>query len=210
MIIDSREPPEIIFKAKDLFNDSEVKSLETGDFYEEDIDAIFERKTIGDFIQSYKGNHIQKQLMMMQKHKYKFLIIAGTFFHYAVLNKYNNVTKNQYLGMLKSVLMRYDIRVIQVDSDDDLLLIMKMIIKEIKEDKVVMFYGENKFIEKKLKPYEQLLFLIPGINEKLVIRITSEYSNLNLLKDSINDKSFKINGIGEKKTQEIKNFISEL
>ena len=213
--IDTREPKNIINNCIKLCTENNIEykigALSIGDFVDYDLSLCFERKEIGDFISSFTSQRLQKQLIHMSENfKYSILIISGDFDKLFFKGYKRNINTNQYLGMLRSVSLRYNSIVIQVKNDNQLLQMIIGIIKDIKEGKVTEFTGEVKFVEKTLSNYIRIVSIIPGLSTKLAERIRITYPTIKNLIGALENDTFEVKGVGLNKTIALKNFFKDL
>jgi len=144
IIVDTSEPPKI----KNLFIKEGIKhkveKCPIGDFVCNDV--CIERKSIADFAGSMKG-HLQKQLLQMQENfKHPYLIISGSLKDlYATgqmigmktgRNPYKGWTVNHHVGSLASIGVRYNVQVLQVDNDTQLVKLVAKIVEKSFDGKV--------------------------------------------------------------------------
>jgi len=211
MIVDTREPTSIRKKFKELFNDKYTEeALPEGDIYFKEEDILIERKEINDFINSYLSGHMQAQLIRMQEYKFPILIISGKFEDLFFKKKQRPITTEQFLGMLAAINLRYKIKIFQVANDNQLITLSNIIYKHISENRTETFIGEAKYVQKDLPYFIKVLSLIDGISVKLAERIQEKYNTLNELDLRILCNEFEVEGIGNKKLENIKKFLNEI
>jgi len=211
MIVDTREPTSIRKKFKELYNEKYTEeALSEGDIYFKEEDILIERKEMNDFVNSYLSGHIQAQLIRMQEYKFPILIISGKFEDLFFKGKQRPITTEQFLGMLTAINLRYRIKIFQVANDNQLVTLSNIIYKHITENRTETFVGEVKYIRKDLPYFIKVLALIDGVSVKLAERIQEKYNTLSDLDLRVQCGEFKIDGIGNKKLENIKKFLNEI
>ncbi|MDD4804969.1 MAG: ERCC4 domain-containing protein [Candidatus Pacebacteria bacterium] len=135
--IDNREDNKTIKAIQKYFPDiCEVTQNDNGDVLitrTTNPDVMIELKTVPDYISSYTSRHIQEQVLRMKEEfPYCFIIIYGTFDD--VNTYYQRFSKKQYYGNIVSLTMRYKVPVIQVESRNDMLVAIDMIINNINKE----------------------------------------------------------------------------
>ncbi len=138
-IIDSREPG----KMSSLFDTYKMKyriaALDSGDL--ELGNAAAERKTIHDFIGSYKSGRVFDQLERLSKRTtVPFLMLTGTPEEVTAaikaskrMREYLDFNPNQMLGALASCLCRYNLNVIWTRTDADGVRILRALFPHLKD-----------------------------------------------------------------------------
>ena len=109
----------------------EATTLEVGDYAVPALGLCFERKTVGDLIQSVYSGHLQKQMLdMTARYPRAYLLISGSFLDYYA-DRGGGVTPNHWVGMLSSIATRYDgLRIVQLDTDK---LLAKTLVKIVEK-----------------------------------------------------------------------------
>lgn len=140
IIVDSHEPVKIINLLKKNMVKHRIDTLPIGDFIRGNV--CVERKSMSDFITSYQGKHIQKQLMQMEENfDMSFLIISGKHSEVAFNPRLKGWTVNHHMGALSSIAVRYPrIKVLQVDNDNQLVNLMIRIMEKAHDGKVPTLY----------------------------------------------------------------------
>jgi len=206
--LDSREPIKIKKMAEKIFEQLEIDTLDIADIVVEELGLYVERKSIEDFISSFKNGHLQKQLIKMNNVKNPVLIITG--FYKDINFKYCKITINQFLGMLRHTGFKYKVKLFHVANDMQLLLLVNSIIKDLIKNETILFFGEEKVIQKRLSPLVKVLMLIKGISIHIATLIENKYSNLKDVKDVCRSNSINIKGIGQKRQENIFKFLSKI
>lgn len=185
IIVDTAEPKKVqqMFKTQGIKH--KVEKLLIGDFVCNEV--CIERKSMPDFVSSIKSGHLQKQLLQMQEnYKQPFLIISGSLKELHALgeiirrksrfNPYAGWTVNHHVGALASVGVRYNVKVLQVDNDTQLVKLVSRIIEKAFDGKVKTYLDTELLAQKDKMGIEdtKLLMLksIPniGLERALTLR----------------------------------------
>jgi ERCC4-type nuclease len=185
--VDSREP-EKIFRYL-IKNKIEYEKLELpiGDFVFEEKDICIERKTVEDFISSLRSGHLHKQLLQMQSNfKHNFLIISGDI-KTVFFSKIIQINIDNWIGSLVSTLIRFNVRMLQVDNDNQLILAIKKICSKVEDGKVITI-KDTELLKNKLTTPDMMIKVLScfdGIGIKKAEKILKEdnviYDIVNLL-----------------------------
>lgn len=137
IFIDSREDSAVLKAFKRSGIEFEVKTLLVGDFIcLEKPQACVEHKSIFDLISSFNQGHISKQLLQMQENfKYNLLVIKGDWKQLAFSPVQCSVA--QKVGMLVSLAVRYSVKIIQVDNNDQLALAVQSFFNKVDDGKEI-------------------------------------------------------------------------
>ena len=133
--VDAREPQSIMNLLEKQGIEYERANLEIGDFLLGDV--CIERKEITDYIQSLRTGHLQGQLLNMQENYARnYLIISGDP-ETAFINPYiKNWTIEHHLGSLASFSVRYNVKILQVKNDTQLVKLVGKIMKKSFDGKI--------------------------------------------------------------------------
>jgi len=136
--LDVHEPESIRKLLRKQGIEFEVKALPYGDFlYDKKI--CIERKEIKDFVGSIRSGRLKLQLWKMQNHfPYCYLIISGEFktlFHSPYFRTW---TVNHHLGAIASLSARFNVKLIQVPNDSQLVNLVGRLIAKHTDGKVPM------------------------------------------------------------------------
>jgi len=115
-----------------------VKKLPIGDFINEDKPEVcIEHKHIADFVGSFRSGHLQKQLLQMQEnYKYNFIIINGSWEQQQRFGR-GQLTVNQIVGMLSSLAVRYNVKILHINNNSQLSLLVKSIFEKVEDGKEI-------------------------------------------------------------------------
>jgi len=209
LIIDSHEPASQCKKFDALGIKYKVEALPIGDYVFDDK-VIFERKEIGDLINSFKNQHIQKQLQQMESFLQSYLLIVGNFKD--LYFKGVQITTEQYEGMMASIHARYRTKVVHADTEIMGVRLMVKIAEKCQDGKTLNIY-DTELMKSSVKTEDlhlKMLCCVPGISIKKGQKILEKYSLLDLWQ--IEEKTLcEIEGIGKKLAAKIKGvFFSSL
>lgn len=130
--IDTREPASMhrqfeIFKAP--FN---IATMKYGD-YELDW-SIGERKTIFDFVGSFRNGRIFNQLEgLTREPNFPFLFVSGTIDKLQEDVHFKHVNMNTVIGAMASCMCRYAVNIIWVRSDTELVAVLTELFKALRK-----------------------------------------------------------------------------
>jgi len=144
IIVDSREPWWIQQSIRRFGYKVRTKRLEQGDILIGK--AIFERKTIGDFIQSIRNGRLDNELYALQIHSEQndlipYLLISGNLEDAFAFYKQRGITVEvkAVLGAIASASVRYGVNVVwNLTSDEELLYVAVKMAEKITEGKFRM------------------------------------------------------------------------
>lgn len=123
---DDREDGEVIEKLMALGVECEIMRLSTADYIWNNI--AIERKTIDDFCLSIIDGRIKKQAeRMFRGFKYNYILISGR-----IGDRTIDINDNCILGMISSLVLQ-GIHVICVDTDEQLVFLMKRLFERHQE-----------------------------------------------------------------------------
>jgi len=207
--LDSREPPKTKAYLEKNGLECEICTLEVGDIVCGDI--CIERKEIEDFVNSLRTKRLQKQMLQMQdNYKKCFVVLVGKWEKLYYLPYMRMWTMEHTLGALASINVRYNVKLIQVDNDEQMGRLIKKIIEKATDGKeptimeTDVMVVKDKFSEYELKT--KMIACIPkigldraeriakNVDIKLVNKDGSELTKRNLT---------RIDGIGDGLAEEI-------
>jgi len=209
VVIDSREPEFWKQQFSKAFSKRgykvDIKALEFGDVLTNN--AIVERKTVFDFLNSVIDNRLDRQmngivLTAENEEKVPILLLHGRYYDLqnVVCNISNNPQKflELFHGAIASVSCRYNVVVLWIENDSDAAEVLVRLITKIDEEK----YLSPRTSDKKL-----LLARLLGISKKQVTELAKQCGSVyNII--NADDKTFLgIKGIGKKKLNNIREAI---
>jgi ERCC4-type nuclease len=135
MIVDSREPKEIINKLKGKKDLLVVEDfIECGDYLLSDGYAI-ERKTIQDFVASISDKRLFTQLNSLVQYDNPILAIINDNKWEAFYFCHNRYIHNVYLGTLTTIMLSYSkVKIMQFDTENEFISFIASLEKKINED----------------------------------------------------------------------------
>jgi len=220
-IVDTREKFKLVWanKLKKLGCTVELKALEAGDFMTEH--CIFERKTVGDFVQSMRGNYgrvggrlfdqAHKLILFAQKtNRIPFLVIIGDFADYKEeVKQYGNLNVNAVFGAIASVIVRYDINVIwNLQGEDEAIFVMYKIAEKVAEGKLSV--PHRKSVRKvHTDPKVIRVANVLGVSPKLAARLVKQFGGLRRILLASDRELMQIKGIGPSTIARIKAYIGD-
>jgi ERCC4-type nuclease len=121
ILVDDREPKGMLMLMDTVGLDWERKRMTTGDYVFGDV--CIERKTIDDLCGSIVDGRLEKQIEKMKKDfEFVYVLISGR-----VGDKVSEVHENCILGKMVSMVVKDNVRVLCIDSDIQLVYVMKRI-----------------------------------------------------------------------------------
>jgi DNA excision repair protein ERCC-4 len=125
---DDREDGMIIEGLRKLKVDCEVCRLECGDYVSGGV--CIERKTIDDFCTSIIDGRMKEQASRMKAtYKNNFVLISGKISERSV-----EINENCILGMISSLIVKYDLQVVCVENNAQLTYLMKRIFERFNNE----------------------------------------------------------------------------
>lgn len=208
ILVDTREQEllKIINSHTEKYRSFTPKFLEVGDLVFLTSSVCCERKEIIDMYNSIVNGRIFEQVLnMKQNFQYNFVIIVGNFKKcYDCIPFFN---ENILLGAIASLTVKYNVNVLMVDNNLQLLdlfeRICSKITKPIKNNNVIKRrdYSGNDI-------YLNMLTCIPSISIERAKLILKHHTFQELF--SVNEeKLMELSGIGPKIARKIKEFLCE-
>lgn len=195
--VDAKETKRRKQKAKEFFDEVEIKQMEFGDYV--GGNCAIEWKTASDFLSSIRSKRIFKQAIgMKENYPYHYIIIYGSIKSAMDKLRYlgHYFSVNQYLGTLASLAQITSL--LWVDNENQAFKLTKYLIEKSNDGK-----NRNIMISKDEKNKNKLIsviMIIGGMNSKRATKIV-EGLNIKNLDDLLNyskEDFMSINGIGEK------------
>lgn len=167
-------------------------SLPIGDFILSDRVAI-ERKTISDFCQSIIDGHLFNQLSQLKSTYLKPMLVVENG-----ENEICNLTPEAFKGALSSILIDFDIPIIQTSNAKETVQFLVTIARREQVDRkrsprILQKDSASTIFENQL----QLLSSIPNINLVLAERLLREFKNIKNIVNARSEDLRKIHGIGK-------------
>jgi ERCC4-type nuclease len=193
-----------------LLKDYKVVPLEAGDFvFETTPKLIFERKTIGDFMQSLPTHHIHTQLTKMQAiTPYNYIVIVGNINKFFIESEFYD--KKQFIGGLASLSL-HGAKFLFVDNNEQLFdLMYSMNAKFPERNEPILFEQDMSFKKREVSNITKVLMCIEGIGVEKAELIADSYGSLSSIQLAIDENQFMCQGIGPKTIEKIKSFLGEI
>lgn len=164
IIIDNREPKRLKRYAEKEGFVTRVTELKIGDLIIQDKGICIERKSVFDFVSSYRKGHIQKQLLQMQDNfPHNYLVIVGDVTD-VFRSRHTRMTVNQWIGMLSSTLVRYDVDLVQVKNDRRLIRLCESVGRKVDDGKRVSL-EETELLKNSLDTDDLRLKIVTCFNQ---------------------------------------------
>lgn len=211
IIIDSREPPTMWSKFKQMGVTAKIGTLLIGDYQCGNV--VIERKTIEDFANSMRYGHLQKQLLQMQEAFSKcYIVLVGDYENAVAFNPHlRSWTLEHHLGAISSILARYNVKIVQVKNDSQFIKIaLKLFEKSLDGKTPDVMWTELMKDKMTTEDYELKMFCcIPNMGLKRAARLR-EKLNIKIIRPDgqpITEKYLQtIEGIGKYLAKELMKF----
>jgi DNA excision repair protein ERCC-4 len=222
VLIDSKEPKEAEnwFKEQGLQLLLKRVSLETGDYLlrvsSSPIKEIaVERKTVSDYVNSIKDGRLFNQLYRLSRDfEISYLIVVGNVVH-ELLNT-DFPLEAFYSSLVGSSLKRSSdgkqgqVITLTVPTNYEFAMCVYYLHKKLEEGDLIRrprpVGGKSNFKSCLITLYS----CIPGVSEKLAVRLAERFPSLESLVRATKDDIMSVKGIGEDKARRIYSFIHGL
>jgi ERCC4-related helicase len=206
--VDSREGNSgILKKLHDIGVDIKLKSLVTADFIISDRIGI-ERKTTKDFVNSLIDKRIFSQIKDLRENFEKpLIIIEGEEDIYSIRNIHPNAIK----GMLAAITISYGIPIINTKNQKETAELIRVI--ALREQKPNIKEIGLRLEKKPTSTKDQQEFIIeslPSIGPVTAKNILKKLKSIDKIFSATQEELTSIDGVGEKRAQEIKRIIKEI
>lgn len=212
IIIDHREPKELI---RELAKDVEIETkqipidfvIQTKNKEGKEVTVGIERKTLNDFLNSIIDKRILQQLIYLKENFHVPLLIIEGKENIYMLRKFN---PNSIRGMLASIAIDFQVPILQTKNYRDTASLIKVIARRLEKPRSIPS------LLKKRKPLtlkeqqEYLIESLPGIGPILAQQLLKNFKTVKKIINAPKEKLQKIEKIGPKKTEKIKQVIEEL
>ena len=196
--IDEREPQKIFNIAKRFDLKHDRATLLVGDFLCEEKGICIERKSFPDYVQSLQSGHLQEQLLNMQDNfSRNYLIISGKHEDCFFDPNLRKFTVEHWLGSLASFAVRYNVKILQVANDTQLVKLVKKIVDKTDDGKSPQKEIIRR-VQSKEDVYLSMLCCVHGISIEKAKAIKNEYPIFSMFMDALKMDMFSVKGIGEK------------
>lgn len=195
--VDAKETKRRKQKAKEFFDEVEIKQMEFGDYV--GGNCAIEWKTAEDFLGSIRNKRIFKQAIgMKENYPYHYILVYGSIKSAMDKLRYlgHYFSVNQYLGTLASLAQITSL--LWVDNENQAFKLTKYLIEKSNDDKnrEIMISKDQKNKNKIIS----VVMIIGGMNSKRATKVVEELK-INSLEDLLKynkDDFMEINGIGNK------------
>lgn len=206
--VDSREANSgIVKKLHEIGVNIKLKKLAIADFIISERIGI-ERKTTRDFVNSLIDKRMFSQIRELRENFEKpLIIIEGEEDIYSV----RNIHPNAIRGMLSAITISYGIPIIHTKNQKETAELIKVI--SLREQKPNIKEIGVRLEKKPTSTKEQQEFIIeslPGIGPATAKKLLKELNSIEKIFNSSKEELEKIEGIGEKRAEEIKRIIKEI
>lgn len=205
LIIDNREPERFIKyirkKCEEEGWDLEVAQLPVGDIVVPEKNICIERKAIDDFYASIGDGRLKVQIAQMRQYPIYAIIMVGAS-DSKTLYFSKHMREAAFLGAYRSVLMKHKCPIFNVANNGQFWLILKSIIKHADdaEEQIEARPIHSRHADVKIG----MLSAIPGIGFEKAKAILEEYPTIKEVLKALDDGSFQVKGIGEKRKEAMK------
>ena len=199
MIIDNREPKNLIQKLEAKKIPVELDFIESGDYLLSDGYAI-ERKTIQDMVASISDKRLFNQLNSLIQYDNPVLAIINDNKWEAFYFCHNRYIHNVYIGTMTTILLSYPkIKIIQFDTENEFVSFIASLDKKLKEDGK---HERPKPMQRKAESLqerkENCLAAIQGVGIATAKRLLEKFGSIKKIADAQEEELLKIEKLGEK------------
>jgi len=205
-VIDSREPEFWKQQFSKAFTKRgykvDIRALEFGDVLTNN--AIVERKTVFDFLNSVIDNRLDRQmngivLTAENEEKVPVLLLHGRYYDLqdVICNISNNPQKllELFHGAIASVLCRYNVVVLWIENDSDAAEVLVRLVSKIDEEKYLM---------PRTKDRKLLLARLLGLTTRQVRELAKQCGSVYNIVNADDKVFLGVKGIGKKRLSNIK------
>jgi len=202
VVIDIHEPKEIADLLERMLVPVIIKSITPGDYVIGNIGI--ERKSVSDFHQSIIKRRIFDQVCRLREaYEKSILIVEGDLY-----SLFDERGFKQYLGALASIIIDFDTPVIFTRNKVETAYMLRSIwVRMVKEEKQTIVRFKPKIISED----ERKMFILqgfPDVGPKLAERILEKFGTLRNFFNASISQLMSIEGIGERKAEEIYKLIN--
>lgn len=182
----------------------EIKQLPVGDVVDMKKGVCIERKEISDLIHSVRDGRLVSQLQNMEENfPHNYLIIVGYYKNLFFRNIY--ITNNQYCGILASISVRFNVKIITVENASQYVNLVSKIIEKTNDGKEVTIVKRIKREEN----IEHTLLKCLGFNIKQVQSYIVKHRFLDIFTLDL-DKLSELKGFGKTTILHLKQLVEAL
>ncbi len=208
VLVDTREKGSNLSKRLlETGMDVKIQTLATADIILSDKIGI-ERKTVPDFVNSIIDRRIFTQLKDLKNNfENPIIILEGEEDLYSV----RNVHPNAIRGMLATIVTSFQIPIIRTkDSQDTAELVKSIAQREQNHSEKEISIRTNKMPMTTMEQQEFIVESFPGIGPSLAKSLLKEFKTIKKLSNASIKRLEKVEKIGSKKAQDIKNILEEI
>ena len=158
-----------------------------------------------------KSKHLENQLLRMQESfSRNYLIIHGDFndlYAHPIQSKHFKwFRKAHKIGMLASIAVRYNVKVLQVSNIPQTIDLILKIIEKTDDGKV----PDGLELQKKdftRNPVFLILAALPSVGYKKAEAISKKYASLHTIQVALRQNTFDVEGMGKKTKEYLKEIL---
>ncbi len=183
---------------------SKPRMLDVGDYVLSDR-VVIERKTTEDFLQSIVDKRLMEQAVRLkQSYQRPIMILEGEG-----LYSKRGIHPNAIRGALASVAVDFGMPILFSQDEKETASFINVILKREREERrgEVQIRGEKKVLTLK-EQQEYLIVGLPNVNITLAKRLLREFKSVQGVFKATPEKLEKVQGIGRKKAEEIRNVLT--
>ena len=197
VVLDHREPKNIIENLEELGANIEIKQLETGDYITSEK-TIIERKSKPDFEQSIIDQRLFRQIVKLKEYYENVIIIVEGN------EPYLRIKRNAILGAYTSIITDFKCSLFFTRNKKTTCEMIYAIAKheQFANKKMIKIYGKRK--GRTLSEQQRgMIEALPKIGPQLAINLLENMGSVQNIANSNIKELTKIPGIGKKKANEI-------
>ena len=131
-VVDTREPESMHIQFETFHEPFRIRTLRAGD-YKKGY-SLAERKTIFDFVASFRNTRIFNQLEELTREEcFPFLLVTGTMDKLKSDVHFKNVNEKTVIGAMASCMCRYAVNVIWTPDDTQAVMIIIQLFRELEK-----------------------------------------------------------------------------
>jgi len=210
LVIDSREPIEIIRKLKGKSHlGAKEDFIEVGDYLLPNGYAV-ERKKGRDLMGSVMNNRLYEQINNLCQYEHPIVAIITDNKWRDFYHTHSRYIHKQYTGTLTTLVCRYDkLKVIHFDSDDEFVDFLESLYKKITDDtKSIRPSPATRKARDINEDMENMLTVIKGVGVPLSKKLLKHYGTVANVVNASVDEHQKIEKVGKKLAEKIYNICN--
>jgi Fanconi anemia group M protein len=184
--------------------DVELKTLDVADYVLSE-DAAVEYKTVQDFVDSVVDGRLLDQVKSLRQYKKPLVIIEGNDDMYAK----RKIHPNAIRGMLLTIMLNYNIGVLQTRSAHETAAFMKHLAKREQEESESTYqYHSSKPLTLEERQ-EYVVAAMPGVGNKIAKPLLEHFGTIKALVNASVEELKEVELIGEKKAEQLRELFDE-